>query len=364
MFFGAGNIIFPLIVGRLSGTEIPYAILGLGLSAVLFPFLGLIAIMFYGGDIAAFLSRLGKWPAFLLLFALQMSQGPVGSMPRLVTLMHASVKSFLPELPLFGFSMIICIAIFALTIRPQKIIHLLGSVLTPLLLLSLAVLVGVGIVWAPAAEPVFEGSVHYFGQGLKLGYQTMDLIAALLFATMIMPHLSQGTKDPRVIRRRMTSASLIAAGLLMVTYIGLGWVAAHYSWTLGEVAPEDLLQQIAIKILGPFGGIISTFAVFLTCLTTAISLSAVFSSYVEKNLFGGHLRHASSLGITLALTAAFANLGFEGIVKLWGPILEALYPALIVLCILNIAHRLYFVKSIRVPVFAALGIAFGGYCFG
>src|SRR5258708_4471404 len=84
MFFGAGNIIFPLIVGRLSGTQTPYAILGLGISAVVFPFLGLIAMMLYGGSIRAFLERLGKWPALALLFVLQMSQGPVGAMPRLV----------------------------------------------------------------------------------------------------------------------------------------------------------------------------------------------------------------------------------------------------------------------------------------
>lgn len=364
MFFGAGNIIFPLIVGRLSGTETPYAILGLGFSAVAFPFLGLIAMMFYSGNLDAFLSRLGKWPAIALLFALQMSQGPVGAMPRLVTLMHASVKPYLPNLSLLSFSIFICLAVFLLTIRPQRIIHLLGVILTPLLLLTLGVLVIVGSIWAPEAQPVLGGSVHYFGQGLKLGYQTMDLTAALLFATMIMPHLSQGTKDPKEVRRRMTYASLIASGLLMATYIGLCWISAHHSWTLGEVAPEDLLQRIAVQVLGPFGGIISAAAVFLACLTTAISLSAVFSTYLKKHFFKERVSNGTSLALTLGVTAAFATLGFGGIVKIWGPLLEVLYPSLIVLCLMNIAHRLYEVKPIRVPVFITLGIAVGGYYFG
>lgn len=336
MFFGAGNIIFPLVVGRLAGTEILYAVLGLGVSAVLFPFLGLIAMMFYGGDIHSFLSRVGKWPAFVLLILLQMSQGPVGSMPRLVTLMHASIKSFLPELSLFWFSVVICVVILVLTIRPHRVIHLLGTILTPLLLLSLATLVGLGIWWAPAPEPVYEGSLHHFGQGLKAGYQTMDLTAALLFASMIMPHLSQGTSNPKVIRRRMMGASLIASALLMVTYMGLGGLAAYHSWTVANVPPEDLLHAIAVQLFGRSGGYISTLTVFLTCLTTAISLSAVFSSYLENHLLKGRIRHPLALGMTLAVTALFANLGFGGIAQLWGPILEGLYPVLIVLCVVNI----------------------------
>ena len=361
MFFGAGNIIFPLLVGRSSGDAVPYAVLGLGFSAVLFPFLGLIAMMFYDGKLKEFLARLGRWPAFILFFALQMSQGPAGAMPRLVTLMHASIKPYIP-LSLLAFSLIVSLGVFLLTVRPQRVIHLLGSVLTPLLLLTLGTLIVVGSIWAPEAQPVFEGSGYYFGQGLKMGYQTMDLTAALLFATMILPHLSQGTSNPREIRRRMTQASLIASGLLMATYIGLCWISAHHSFP--NAAPEDLLHQISVRILGPFGGIISAAAVFLACLTTAISLAAVFSNYLKSELFQNRIAEKYSLGITLGVTAFMANLGFSGIVKLWGPILEVLYPALIVLCLMNIAHSLYQVKPIRVPVYVTLGFALGGYCFG
>ncbi len=364
MFFGAGNIIFPLILGGLSGSETPYAILGLGISAVAFPFLGLIAMMFFAGDINLFLGRLGKWPAFVLLFILQMSQGSVGALPRLVTLMYASIKPYFPGVSLVVFSLLICGVIFVLTIRPQRIVHLLGVVLTPLFILTLGVLILVGAIWAPEALPVFEGSSYHFSQGVRLGYQTMDLIAALLFATMILPHLSQGASGPKEVRRRMTHASLIASGLLMATYIGLCWISAHHSWTLGQTAPEDLLQRIAEKILGPFGGIISALSVFLACLTTAISLSAVFSSYVQKNLLNSRYSNSFALAVTLGVTAAFANLGFSGIVKLWGPLLGALYPALIVLSVLNIAHCLYRVKAIQAPVFFTLGFAVGGYYFG
>lgn len=335
MFFGAGNIIFPLIIGRLAADHTPYAIAGLAISAVAFPLLGLYAMMLFSGNITAFLARVGKWPAIFLLFALQMSQGPVGSLPRLVTLMHASVKPYL-DCPLWLFSSLVCALVFFLCRRPSWMIRLLGSYLTPALLTTLGALVCLGYFFAPEAQPAVESAGHYFGQGLKMGYQTTDLLAAILFATMILPHLSQGTKDPKVIRKRMINASLIASALLMVVYIGLCWISARYSWTFGAVAPEELLGKIALKIFGPFGGLVSSTAVFLACLTTAISLAAVFAQYLQQDVTKGKLNQASSLGVTLGIAALMAMLGFSGIVKMWGPLLDILYPVIIVLCVWNI----------------------------
>lgn len=216
MFFGAGNLIFPLIVGQTSGNQTPFALVGLGLSAVAFPFLGLMAMMYYGGEIHAFLSRLGKWPALLLLFILQMSQGPLGALPRLVTLMHASIQPYFPSLPLFAFSFFICGVVFLLTVRPGKIVDILGKILTPLLLSTLLLLVIFGLIDAPPSQFVEGSGASHFAFGLKMGYQTTDLIAALLFATLILPHLAEGTDalSPEerkwVIQKRMRGASLIA----------------------------------------------------------------------------------------------------------------------------------------------------------
>lgn len=368
MFFGAGNIVFPLILGQLSGSEISFAILGLSISAVIFPFLGLIAMMFYGGDLILFLSRLGKWPSFSLLLILQLTQGPVCCLPRLVTLMHASIKPYFPEISLFIFSILICTALFLLTFRPQKIVDLLGTILTPFLLIALGLLIVFGIMNAPGAPLATEGSFHHFIQGIKGGYQTMDLISSLLFATLILPHLSQGLSNlpalaaKKIMHRRMIGASLIAASLLMATYIGLCWISANHSFSLNPtLSPEDLFQTIAVKVLGPAGGVIAAIAIFLACLTTAISLTVVFSEYLRSNLLNKKISSIFTLSATLLISGAFANLGFSGIMQFMGPILEILYPSLIVLCLFNIAHALYRVQSVQAPVFFALGFALGGF---
>lgn len=368
MFFGAGNLIFPLIVGREAGLNAPYAILGLGLSAVAFPLLGLIAMMFYRGNLKAFLERLGVFPAALFLLIFNLAQGPLGCMPRLITLMHASLKSYTPDLSLFVFSIVISAVVFWLTFRPQKIIDLLGVVLTPLLLLMLAALFVVGFLKDSSGLSSFVQPSTAFFQGLKGGYQTMDLIGALLFATVILPHLAQGTEHlpekeaKKTIYKRMKGASFLAALLLMLSYIGLTWVAAHHSANLpSDLAPEDLLQAVAVQVLGPYGGLVASIAVFLACLTTAISLAAVFANYI-KDLFKEKISHTKSLAMGLIVTGAMANIGFSRIIHLFEPILEILYPALILLCFLNIAASVYRFKPVKGPIFFILGFGLRGFC--
>lgn len=289
-------------------------------------------------------------------------------MSRLFTLMHASIKSYFPFATLPVASILIALLVFLLTYRPQKIVALLGVILTPALLLSLGVLIFVGIANGEPLRLVSEGSGFHFLQGVKGGYLTMDLISALLFATMIMPHLAKGTEGlseeetRRQERRKMVASSLIAAALLTLSYIGLCFLSAHHHRLPANIAPEDLLQAIAVKVLGPWGGIVAAIAVFLACLTTAISLAAIFADYLRKDVLKERISSVGSLVLSLSVSAAIANLGFSGVIRLMGPILEILYPGLIVLCLLNIAHSMFLVRPVKVPVFLALLLAVGGFC--
>jgi LIVCS family branched-chain amino acid:cation transporter len=362
MFFGAGNLVFPLLVGKNAGAESASALAGLSLSAVAFPFLGLAAILLYGGNLKLFLARLGKWPAAALLFILAMSQGPIGACPRLITLMHASVKPYW-DLSLPIFSIFVSALVFFLTVRPTRMMKLLGVILTPLLIATLALLFSAGLLHGPQPLPVPEGALHHFKEGLQGGYQTLDLTAALLFGALMIPHLSRGGRSSEgEIRKSMLGASAVAAGLLMVSYIGLCYLSASYGPLIpAGIEDVDYLHAIAVQILGPSGGLLATGAVFLACLTTAISLAAIFSDYLRTEFFKGRGGTILPLGLTLVATALMANLGFSGIMKIWGPILEILYPSLIVLCLLNIANRLFAVRMVKTPVFAAL--AFGSASF-
>lgn len=82
MFFGAGNVVFPLIVGQATGAHSVAAIVGLLLTAVGVPFMGLVGVTLYDGDYMAFLGRIGPKAGLLLGFFMLLILGPVGATPR------------------------------------------------------------------------------------------------------------------------------------------------------------------------------------------------------------------------------------------------------------------------------------------
>src|ERR1700722_17804496 len=86
MFFGAGDLIWPLILGGDAGDKNFYAMCGLLITGVTLPLLGLIAMMLFRGDYRAFFGQTGKIPGWILIFVIQAILGPFGSLPRLITL--------------------------------------------------------------------------------------------------------------------------------------------------------------------------------------------------------------------------------------------------------------------------------------
>jgi len=364
MFFGAGNLIFPILIGKTVGNHAWYAIFGLGLTAVLVPFLGLAAMVFFKGNTNRFFGRLGKIPGFFLLLILQLILGPLGVIPRLITLMHAASKSYLGDISLAVFSVAAGIVIFACSFKRKYLINLIGMILTPIKLVSLGALVLLGLWGATSLNPAEVLPKESFIEGFLGGYNTMDLIAAFIFATVILPHFEKEaeselpSKRQGVIFKKMLYSSLIAASLLLMTYIGLTWVASYHAWTFDpSFPPEEMLGAIAMQILGPIGGCIAMVAVTFACLTTAITLSATFADYLQKDLCKEKISPIWSLMTTLFTAALFANLQFSGILAFLTPILQIIYPGLILLSGLNILHSLYGFRMVRTPVFAIFALS-------
>jgi LIVCS family branched-chain amino acid:cation transporter len=370
MFFGAGNLIFPILIGRMAGSDWPFAILGLTLTAVIVPFLGLAAMIFFDADCNRFLGRIGKTPGFFLFLLLQMILGPFGVIPRLFTLMHAILKPYISEVSPFAFSIAAAVVVFIFTVRKQNIIKILGAILTPILIGCLFCLFISGFSSVESKEISGMGAFESFKNGLLGGYNTMDLIAAFLFATVVLPHFKNESLDTNLVRykknlyKKIIFSSIIAASLLLFTYVGISYISAYHAASIGaSLPPEEVLGKVAEKLLGPFGGTVAALTIVTACLTTAITLVSIFSDYLRKDLLKDRVDSTQSLLITLLITISFANLGFTGIAKFLGPILEVCYPGLIVLTIFNLANFFQGVKTIKFPVFLTFGISFLFYLF-
>ncbi|MBA3957671.1 MAG: branched-chain amino acid transport system II carrier protein [Parachlamydiaceae bacterium] len=368
MFFGAGNVVFPLALGQYAQDQNLYAILGLLISAVGVPFLGLIAMTLFNGNYKHFFERIGVVPGFLVSAAIMGLIGPFGAIPRCITLSFATLKIYSPDLSLPVFSILSCLIILLLTIRPGKILDILGYVLTPILIGSLAIIIVKGIITSPAAPHADHSSFAIFWKGLTEGYQTMDLLGAFFFSYVVLACLERNidTKNPKNYRRVIwlaLKASGIGAFLLALSYMGFSYVAAFNSEALAHVPKDELAGTVANIVLGPYAGVVACIAVSMACLTTAIALSAVFAEFVHKDLTANKLNYEISLVITLIVSFFVSTLHFTGIAAFLQPILQICYPALIVLSIVNIAHKLYHFQPVKVPVFGTFILSAIGYYF-
>ena len=82
MFFGSGNLIYPLHIGTVSQGAWPVATIGFLLAAVFLPFLGVSAMVLYKGSYDDFFNTIGKKKGFLLSLLLLTVWIPLGSAPR------------------------------------------------------------------------------------------------------------------------------------------------------------------------------------------------------------------------------------------------------------------------------------------
>ncbi|MBS4169172.1 branched-chain amino acid transport system II carrier protein [Parachlamydia sp. AcF125] len=371
MFFGAGDLIWPLILGGNSGDKNFFAMVGLIFTGVSLPLLGLISMMLFEGNYRAFFERIGKVPGVILIFIIQAILGPIGSIPRLATLSYATLKPYLPEFMNFTFFTLAAgILVLVFTVKKRRIIDLLGLLLTPVLLGSLGMILFLGFQNPPPAAASPLSPSEAFSEGLRVGYNTLDLIASFIFAPFVMSHfigMDYG-QDPLMARRevfkQMVKASLLAAGLLSVMYVGLTYVAAFYTPILeAGHAPEERLSAIAMYLLGSKGAFVACLAVAMACLTTAIPLVSICGEYIKKDLLKGRGGEILPLVITLLISGVIANLGFTGIANMLSPILVVLCPGLIVLSVLNIIYKLYDKAWTNTPVFAAFGISMCSYLY-
>ncbi|HEY4832513.1 MAG TPA: branched-chain amino acid transport system II carrier protein [Waddliaceae bacterium] len=335
MFFGAGNIIFPLALGQIALDKTPWGLSGLLLTAVAMPFAGLLAMFRHGGQVRLFFNRLGKVPGLIVASLIISLLGPFGAAPRCIALAHSTLLLSLPGIPLILFSASACLLIFLFVYRENRILKLLGYFLSPLKIIFLILIIIKGFIEAPEATLISEdpSKISHFWHGLTEGYNTMDLLAAFFFAPIVVSSLGNREKG-RDLNHFVLIASAIGAFLLAVVYIGFCYLAYFYAPQLEGVSNDQLLGAIALKILGPYAGLIVGLTVTFACLTTAIALIAAFTSFMHKEVL--KIGHFPILLTSLVTTFGITILEFQGIARFLNPILEICYPALILLTIYNL----------------------------
>ena len=355
-FFGAGNLIFPPFLGRATGEAWMTGFLGFTLMDVGLGVLAILAVVSnMRGDIQGVVGKIGKLPGEMMAAIIIICIGPGLCIPRTAaTTFEMGVTTLLPGLSPWIFGAVFFGLVLVLTIRPTKVVDIVGKYLTPALLVVMLTLIVLGIM-NPIAPPTAESTVVPLKEGMLSGYQTMDGVGALLMTgIMTSAALSKGYTDKKEISGMIAVAGLISGVLLMLVYGGLTYLGATVSTveSFAELNQAALLMAITEALMGRTGMILLAVIVFLACMTTAIGLTSVAADYFQ-NLSKGKLKYETLVIGIAVFSYVISNFGLSAIINVSGPILTLLYPPTLVLVLLTFFDNVF--KNDNVARFAAYG---------
>lgn len=358
MFFGSGNLVFPLIIGMQSTDQYLTATTGLMLTGVLVPFIGLFGMVLYQGNIDRYFGLLGKYAPFILSLLILSLIGPFGVVPRCILVSYGGISLIYPQIPLYLFSVFFLVLVIFIIWQKDRVIPFIGKFLGPLKIGGLAVIIMAAIlqspklISAPQAEPAFS-------LGLYQGYQSMDLMAAFFFSVPIVEYLRKACKSKQETIKVSLIASGIGAFFIAMVYVGLVALGAHYAADLALVNKEQYLATIAQLTLGDNAAWIVAMTIFLSCLATGSVLVQLFADFIRSDLAPKKLSWHWSIIITVIISFGVSLAGFTAIIGFLHYILTYAYPALMTLAVTAILHHFYDFKWTRQAFWLVIIVTIG-----
>lgn len=338
MYFGAGNIIFPPYLGLTSGSDWQISFFAYFFADIGFATIAMFALLKVGGNVDNLTHKLGKLAGILLMSSIILCIGPLIALPRTGATTYEMLV-----VPMFGASLtnsiITSIIYYGLIMffvfKPTRMIEILGKVLTPLLFFGLLILIITGIFYPIGEIQVNSSNDNLFFDGLIMGYQTLDVLAALAFGIIILKIIeAKGYEDKKTAFKIVGTASIIAAFGIMIIYFGLSFLGATTSSIYdANIEKAELLNNIIYMLFGSNGNIVLGIIVFLACFTTGSALVSVTSEYFSK-LTNRKISYKTLVIIVTIFSIIITNIGLEKIISFAAPILGIVYPAAIILVVL------------------------------
>lgn len=354
MFFGAGNLIFPGYLGYQLGSQYLAGMLGFIATGVGLPLLAIIACSRGDGTFESIAEKINKKFAVVFTSILFLAIGPLLAVPRTAaTTFEVTINPFFPKVPAWAMILVYFLINLFFVLKRSSIIDTIGKFLTPALIIILVVTIVKGIIM-----PI--GTIHetstsgVFASSLLEGYQTMDAIAALLFAAIITTSIKNKGYEGKDMSKMLLRSSLVAVIGLAFVYGGLTFIGAHTS----QIAPHNvsktgLLVLIARNILGDVGPILVGIAMGLACLTTSIGLITAGADFFE-NVTKGKLSYKFNVFAISIVSFAVALLGVDKIVVYSAPVLNLLYPVSITLIIYAFLQKHIKIRAAQLGVLTSL----------
>ena len=360
MFFGAGNVVFPPYIGMHAGEQwangfLFYFIADIGLALV-----AMFAILHAGGA-DNITGRIGHVASKVLMCAVILCIGPMVAIPRTAaTTLEMSVTPFFSGMSPVVFSIIFFAVILLLSIKQSAVIDIVGKILTPALLIGLLILIVKGFV-SPIGDIVDTGvsASEVTVNGIKSGYQTMDVLAAMAFGIIILSSADEkGYTDSKSAAKMIGIAAALSGVLLLIVYFGLTYLGATASTVFPtDISRANLVIGIVELLLGKAGLIIFAIVIALACITTAVALVSSAASFFAK-LANDKISYGVFVVVICVSSAVISNLGLDMIIAIATPVLDIVYPPMLVLILLSWfgdkLHKSVYVSSVAGSLIASV----------
>ena len=352
LFFGAGNLIFPVHMGQEAGSAVLPATIGFLITAIGLPFLGVAAIgVSQSSGLFDLANRVHPVFGYAMTILLYLTIGPLFALPRTATVSYEiGIDPFVPDpyktFWLACFSLLFFIAALFFALRPSKILTTVGKILNPLFLVFLSVLIitslakPMGNVGAVQVQGSYQ-SIPFF-KGFTEGYNTMDALASLAFGIIVVQTLQGlGLKSPRSIAAGTLKSGFISMILMGLIYGFLGYIGAS---SMGHLKLSEnggiALAQIARYYFGNWGSVLLAIIVTLACLKTAVGLITACSE-TFYGIFPNFMGYRSYAVTFTIISCLIANVGLTQIINFSIPALMLLYPMAIALILLALLSPLF-----------------------
>lgn len=347
MFFGAGNLIFPVAMGQVAGRNIAPALIGFLITGVGLPLLAVVSLgVTRSKGLLDLSSRIGRRYGYFFTCALYLTIGPFFAIPRCVTVPYeVGVAPLVPagheRLGLFLFSLFFLCWLLFFSLKPGGIMTWIGKILNPLFLITMGILVLTALLHpfgaVSAVEPGGDYAAIPFAKGFLEGYNTMDTLAGLAFGIVIVDAIKRlGISDEGDVASSTVKAGTFSCLFMGLVYVLVAVMGAESRGALAVGANGGAaLGEIARAYYPGFGAMLLAVIVFFCCLKTATGLViSISEAFVQ--MFPHSLSYRGwALSFSL-FTFAIANIGLSGILTISLPVLMFLYPLAITLVLLAI----------------------------
>jgi branched-chain amino acid:cation transporter, LIVCS family len=335
MHFGGSCMLWPVTWGQQSGTSVYMAYAGIFISAIIFPWLAYLAVSKEGTLFNIARNSVNRPFAQLFGGLTVLVLGPLFAIPRMSAASWDAICQILgletsPFGAMFAFTAVYYALAFWFLYRRSQVIDKIAKYLLPVLLVTIAAVVIRSLV-SPLAEQVPQFyAEHPFTYGFLNGYQTMDLPAALMFATLVIAGLGGHGLKGAVLNRYLVITAGIGFLLLGTSHFTQMLVGASTGELFTHVSYARLYATIILELWGPLGGAVFNVALLFAALTSAVGLGGGTAAYFEE-ASEGRLPYVACTAVTLFLSGLVSMVGLAEIIRLTAPILDIIYPAAIVI---------------------------------